>query len=372
MSDSVMTDRELLPPDETFWKRYSPRHECPIAASASTLLHLVALGGVVLAGLAMSWRWYGERSQPVKMSVVFVDGGPGDGRSVGGGGGSPTPAGTENIAQPQTPQASVPEPKTSAPLILPKSPTDVDNTELGVTQPMPTTNDKDFRAKLEAKMKADLARANSAIAAKGNGTPEPGRGGTGTGGGLGTGKGTGTGSKEGPGTGTGGTGMPATTKAAQAQILANRWRFESGGSPRDRIAKLAAFGMTLGFTDFTGNLYILEDLKNRPSRSRLESFDRYKETVIWGLRKNNPDVPGLCRELMLPATASDIVLLLPADREQQMADEEMRYSKEKGYDFSKVEATLFDFELVRGSYEPVVKGQAPFDRNVPNGKTRTR
>ena len=371
MSDSATTDRELLPPDQTFWKRYSPRHECPIAASASTLLHLVALGGVVLAGLAMSWRWYGERSQPPAMSVVYVDGLPGDGRPEGGGGDrSAKVAGTENIADPQTPQTpqtSVPEPKTPAPLILPKSSSAADNTDIGVT-PMPpsTTDNKAFAAKLEA----ELAKA-AANAAKTNATGESGRG-PGAGGGIGTGEGTGTGSKKGPGDGSGGNGMPATTKAVRARILANRWRFESGGSPRDRIAKLAAFGMTLGFTDFAGNLYILEDLKSRPSRFRLDSFDRYKETVIWGLRKNNPDVPGLARELLLPATASDIVLLLPADREQQMADEEMRYSKEKGYDFSKVEATLFDFERGRGVYEPVVKGQAPFDKNVPIGKTRGR
>jgi hypothetical protein len=361
MSDSATTDRELLPPDQTFWKRYSPRHECPIAASASTLLHVVALGGVVLAGLAMGWRWYGERSQPPKMGVVYVEGNPGDGRPVGGGGGSPTAVGTENVdIKPQTQRPFIAEPKAPAPLILPKSSSTDDTTDIGVTKPAPTTDNKAYAAKLEA----DLANA-----AKRNGAAEPGRGSPGTGGGQGTGKGTGTGSQTGPGDGTGGDGM-ATTKSMRAQILANRWRFESGGSPRDRIAKLAAFGMTLGFTDFTGNLYILENLKQRPSRFRPESFERYKETVIWGLRKNNPDVPGLSRELLLPATASDIVLLLPADREQQMADEEMRYAKEKGYDFSKVEATLFDFELVRGAYEPVVKGQAPFDRNVPIGRGR--
>ena len=85
MSDSATTDRELLPPDETFWKRYSSRHECPIAASASTLVHALALGGVVLAGLAMSWRWYGEKAQPVTSSVVYIEGSPGDGRPIGGG-----------------------------------------------------------------------------------------------------------------------------------------------------------------------------------------------------------------------------------------------------------------------------------------------
>ena len=74
MSESAATETELLPPDESFWKRYSPRHEFPIAGSASTLMHLLALGVVILAALAMSWHWYGETTQPPAMSVVYLRG----------------------------------------------------------------------------------------------------------------------------------------------------------------------------------------------------------------------------------------------------------------------------------------------------------
>jgi hypothetical protein len=366
MSDSATTDRELSPPDQTFWKRYSSRHECPIAASASTLVHLLAIGGVVLAGLAMSWRWYGDKTQPPEMGLVYLEGSPGDGRPIGGGGGGPKEGGVENIAsspQPLRPTVSS-LPKSPAPILVPMSPPTVDdNTDVGVLPKSPPVDDKAL-----AKLEADLARSVAASSTQASGNGGTGRGGTGTGGGLGTGEGTGTGSGKGPGDGTG----PAmgTTKALRAQILANRWRFDSGGSPRERIAKLASFGMKLGFADFAGNLFMIEDLQRRPFKFRPDSFERYKETVKFGIGQDCQDWAGLVRELGFPVIAEKIVLLVPPDREQKMADEEMRYAREKGYDFSKVEATLFDFEPVRGVYEPVVKGQAPFDRNVPIGKTR--
>ena len=127
-------------------------------------------------------------------------------------------------------------------------------------------------------------------------------------------------------------------------------------------------GITLGFTDFTNNLYIIKDVKHRPGRDSVpDSFDRYKETVKWANKEMTTQHPRseLAREPGLPSPPMQFILLLPQDREQKMADEEMRYAKEKGYDFSKVTATLFDFVLVRGVYEPVVIGQAPFDRSLP-------
>jgi hypothetical protein len=366
MSDSAIADREPLPPDETFWKRYSPRHECPIAGSASTLVHLVALGGVVLAGLAMSWRWYGDKVQPPAMSVVYVEGNGGDGRQPGGGGGAPKNGGTEDVevrSQPKQPSVTAPKPQN--PVVLVPRQLPGDDPDFVVPMPAPTTDvDKAF-----AKAQEDDAKA-AAANAKSSGAKSTGLGGPGDGGGLGTGKGTGVGPGNGPGDGTGPAG--ATTKSIRAQILANRWHFDSGGSPRERIAKFAAVGITLGFTDFTGNLYIIEDMKRRPVKFHVDSFDRYKDIVKWANNKDDPALPGLARELGLPLTLAQLVLLLPPDREQKMADEEMRYAREKGYDFSKVEGTLFDFVLMQGVYEPVVKGQAPFDKSVPIGKGRGR
>ena len=366
MSDSAIADREPLPPDETFWKRYSPRHECPIAGSASTLVHLVALGGVILAGLAMSWRWYGEKAQPPAMSVVYVEG---NGATVG------NPAAAAVRRKTAAPKTSRSDRNRSSPRSRRRNrrirsfwcrgscPAKIRTSLCRCLRRRPTSTRRSRRCR---KKTPRPAAAN----AKSSGSKSTGLGSTGDGGGLGTGKGTGVGPGNGPGDGTGPAG--ATTKSIRAQILANRWHFDSGGSPRERIAKFAAVGITLGFTDFTGNLYVIEDMKRRPVKFHLDSFDRYKDIVKWANNKDDPALPGLARELGLPLTLAQLVLLLPPDREQKMADEEMRYAREKGYDFSKVEGTLFDFVLMQGVYEPVVKGQAPFDKSVPIGKTRGR
>jgi hypothetical protein len=330
-------------------------------------MHLAALGGVVLAGLAMSWRWYGDTTQPPAMNVVYLEGGMGNGRPVGGGSGSPT-TGIENVEPgPQKPQAPAPAAITQAPLVLPKPAVTGADPDIFVPKAAAKTDEKGY-----AKILDDLKNSAASQAAKANGVPNGnanGNGGAGTGPGQGTGKGTGVGPGNGPGDGTGLGG--ATTKSLRAQILADRWHFDSGGSPRERIAKFAAVGITLGFTDFEDRLYIIKDMKRRPVEFRPDSFERYKDVVKWA-NENDPVNPGLARELGLPAMPKRFVLLLPPDREQKMADEEMRYAREKGHDFSKVEGTLFDFVLTRGVYEPVVKGQAPFDWKLPNGKKRGR
>ena len=359
MSDSAVAERELSPPDQSFWKRYSPLHECPIAGSASMLVHLLALGGVVLAGLAMSWRWYGDTAQPPAMSVVYVEGG--DGRPVGGGGnGMPKSGVTENVdVGPQSPQPPLPTPSTQAPLVLPPKITSGNETEIVVPKFDPKNNDSAF-AKVQEGLKNP---AVSSAKPAGDG---------GDGGGAGGGKGTGIGPGNGPGNGTG----PAvgSAKALRAQILANRWHFDSSGSPRERIAKFAAVGITLGFSDLLGNDFIIVDLKKRPVNMIPDSFRKraVEGTVMWNAGSDKADLPGFARELGLPLVPTQFVLLLPPDREQKMADEEMRYAREKGHDFSKVEGTLFDFVLTRGIYEPVAKGQAPFDWKLPSGKGRAR
>jgi hypothetical protein len=347
------TETELLPPDESFWKRYSPRHEFPIAGSASTLVHLLAIGGVVLAGLAMSWRWYGESAQPPAMNVVMVQQTIGDGRAPGGGTGGPPKPGTENVGDPSPAQTQIaPMPKPLTPVLPSQTQIDVPNI------PTPEPPKKSEVGEAYAKAQADAAKA--AVAAQSGST----RKGVAGKGGRGNGEGDGIGDGKGPGTGTGGR---PDAKAQRAQILANRWHFDSGGSPRDRLAKFAAMGITLGYTDFSNNLYIIKDLKRRPVQVAQDSFEHYKDTVMWANR-NDPHTVGMARELGVQIPMA-FILLLPQDREQKMADEELRYAKEKGYDFTKVTATLFDFVLVRGVYEPVVKGQAPFDE-LPMVKSR--
>src|SRR5260370_39736114 len=44
----------LVPPEERFWKRYSPNHELPLSSASSALMHLCALA---------FWLWAPTASQ---------------------------------------------------------------------------------------------------------------------------------------------------------------------------------------------------------------------------------------------------------------------------------------------------------------------
>src|SRR5438552_3130244 len=76
----------LIPPEEKFWKRYSPHNEAPLSGVSSTLLH------VLIFGLLLGIIWLqdklkvGEESRPVSVDPVRFSKNPGD----PGGGGSKT------------------------------------------------------------------------------------------------------------------------------------------------------------------------------------------------------------------------------------------------------------------------------------------
>jgi hypothetical protein len=76
----------LLPPEEKFWKRYSPHHEAPISGVTSMLLHLL----VILLLLGIVWLQsvlkLDEENRPPPVDVVSLTPG-GDNQPVGPGDG---------------------------------------------------------------------------------------------------------------------------------------------------------------------------------------------------------------------------------------------------------------------------------------------
>ena len=61
----------------------------------------------------------------------------------------------------------------------------------------------------------------------------------------------------------------------------------------------------------------------------------------------------LAKELKLPFVPSMVIMLLPQEREEKMAAEEMRYAQKMGTPAQLIQATWFDFRLRDGVYEPV-------------------
>src|SRR5437870_12398812 len=64
----------LVPPEERFWKRYSPNYEFPLSSATSAVIHLFVLGI-----LALGAHTFANWDNPVDVDAI----------RIGGGGGSP-------------------------------------------------------------------------------------------------------------------------------------------------------------------------------------------------------------------------------------------------------------------------------------------
>src|SRR5262245_47193277 len=71
------------PPEETFWKHYSPHHEFPLSLLSSAMLHAIGITFLLLVAFGIILAFKSNHSLPVDPVQLIK----------GGGGGSPT--GTE-------------------------------------------------------------------------------------------------------------------------------------------------------------------------------------------------------------------------------------------------------------------------------------
>src|SRR4051812_16796513 len=142
---------DLLPPDERFWKRYSHHQELPLAGATSLVLHGLALACVVLAGLALSFRWHSEEYQPPRSEVVFVEAFAGDGGAPGGSDPGLPGKHTEAIT-PQEVKATIPALNVTPPKLEPFQVTPMPETD----DPVPSVTATE--AKKDTVSAADIAR----------------------------------------------------------------------------------------------------------------------------------------------------------------------------------------------------------------------
>ncbi len=318
----------LLPPDQTYWQRYSPHHELPLAGMFSLFAHGMVIGLIVLAALLMMVSWESDAGKPPSMDVVQVSG-LGDGMEGAG-------------AEPGAPGDAQPIPKEYV-LNVTKVPAEASadvvpnlkeapKKEFQVPEITPVKPVKDIESLLNnlEKDATDQAKKESVksspklAATSGTGNPKGIGGQGGSGGGLGKGvKGTGN-----------GTGGPLGRKATNAEIYAMRWEFNlesstASGGQKEHVAKLTAMGVIVAFIDTNGTAHFAQDLRRRPVSLKPGTMDKYKDSVQW--KNTSPDsVFHLAKELRLPFMPIMEIILLPKDREQLIADEEMRYAQNAG------------------------------------------
>jgi hypothetical protein len=344
----------LLPPDETFWQRYSPHHELPLAGMTSLFAHGMVIGLIVLAALLMMFNWESDAGKPPTMDVVQISG-LGDG--MGGAGAEPgAPGDAQPMQKEYVPNLMKDPPEASADAIPNLKEAPKKEFQVPEITPVKPANDienllNNLEKEANDQAKKESAKGTAKLVPPGTGNPK------GVGGQGGSGGGPGKGVK-GPGLGSGG---PLGRKATNAEIYAMRWEFNlesstASGGQKEHVAKLTAMGVIVAFIDANGTAHFVQDLRRRPVSLKPGSMDKYKDSVQW--KNTSPDsVFHLAKELRLPFMPIMEIILLPKDREQLIADEETRFAQSAGRDPKSIQKTWFDFRLRNGVYEPVVTKQ---------------
>lgn len=350
--ESAPKQKPLLPPPENFWKRYSPRHEMPLSSALSVFLHALVIGLILLVGYLLQLRWYSPDSKPPENDVVRLEGEP-----EGGSGPAGMPGDGDRPTE--VPFSSGSDPYAKLILTTPMETTETPGIELDpetIRTDVPDPSETEFIEKLKALGKEpEIKKAAPPVIDK-KGPPLVAKkssgggvkGGTLGSGGTGFGKGKGRG--VGDGTGTGGAGGPLTRQ----EFLARRWKFDLSGPPKMHLDKLAKVGFIVGIEGDDGRFYTVADLKRQPAELRRDNFEKYQDAVKW--ENTRPDsISGVAREMGLKMNVRRILLFLPRDREEKVAQEEMRFAKEQRRALDSFRHVWFDFELRGGVYEPRAK-----------------
>jgi hypothetical protein len=354
MAAKTNSTTTLVPPDDSMWQKYSSRFELPLASATSIFMHGTIVGGLVIVAMASLWAAREEAAMPPKMDVVMIEGNGSGLEGMSGETGLPGPldAGGPKRTELTSPAADTTPPERTVPRLfkdpplelgLPVLHDDVPGSELSIELEK-LAKEADNEVKKAMAIPTTPAPLPPAKKASGTGNPK------GVGGSGGAGDGVGKGSKPGPGVGSGGTGG---RKATAQDVYAMRWHFDLSGDPKEHARKLAVIGFTVAIPDPKGGFYLVTDLKRRPVEMKKESLIAYKDAVKYYNTKRE-SVQGLARELQLPFMPEYIVLLLPQDRERQMADEEKRFADSNQRNVQLVRHTWFDFRPRNGVYDPTV------------------
>ncbi len=345
--DPAKASKPLIPPEEALWQKYSPHFELPLASASSLFLHGLVIGLLAMGGLAFFFTPNLEATKPPRMDVVMIEGaGTGFEGLSGEAGlpGSPNAGGkTEQVTPlPDQPSDRPPPPRFKDPMAQLDLPMIDDGLppvdgELAL-ELQKIAKEAEERVNREMKIDAPprVGGTNTKVpGSKGTGNPK------GVGGKGGSGTGTGVGSKTGAGYGSGG---PGGRKGTDQEIFAWRWRFDLSGDAKEHARKLAALGVTVAIPDANpaGGFSIITDLNRRPVDLKKDNLAAFKDAVKW-YNTRPESVQALAAELQIP-TPKFVVLLLPKDREQRMANEEAKYAKDHRRDLKTVSETWFDFQ----------------------------
>jgi hypothetical protein len=329
-------EAKKAPPDERFWKRYSPHYELPISSGTSLAVHVLVITVLVVGGILATRFGLGDSLPPPAEAIVIAGGGGKPEGVEGGKAGGILPRGKDVEPEPQRPPVASNQPK------LPDAPTKMQPHQETI---LPKDTAKDGRSiDLETAQalgslteigKNARDRIDGMIAAKG-------RGGAGEGGGKGRGKGPGEGDLEGAGKG----------KVTQRQKRQLRWTmiFDTLNG-QDYLRQLNGLGAILAIPGPDGQYQVIRDLMKKPVEMKPEdiaSLDR-----IYWVDDKPQSVQSLAQALGI-RTPEYIAAFFPAKLEAELLKQELNYLR-RGTE-EDIESTTFKV-VNRGGYQPMVVDQ---------------
>jgi hypothetical protein len=327
------TQGPLVPPDEQFWKRYSPHGEAPTSMIGSVALHALVFGGLALGALFVGLLInQAPRSLPIE--PVRLAGGGGSKTGVNGGNGGPQ----EDVGPGQPGEASQPgaEEAPARPSLNPVETARVNETyEADAARLIQRTESGKAIARL-----SDSIRKKLRLAAP----PGKGQGGSGKDGGKGTGAGPGTGDASGPG--------KATLNKREKRMLRWHMRF-TASTGSEYLAQLRSLGAILAFPVREGDdpqFKVVHDL--RPGAPLLDEDVSRIQRIYW--IDDNPrsvrDVLGALGHPNLRPPPGRLVAFMPEELESKLFAMERKYVEDvlrKPFDENRIEET--NFRVVRGA-----------------------
>jgi hypothetical protein len=330
---------QLVPPDEQFWKRYSPHYEFPLSGVSSFALHLLVVG---LATLLFMMPWIGREPEPMELDEVVWDGGGGgspDGIGDGPGKGASGAAAVD--------EQKLPDQKTRFETETVKTPELPDKQAPVLT--LPELSDPDLARLIEQNNQAvksikDLPKTTANAMREGL-VAGKGKGGPGSGGGEGSGTGPGKGDGSGPGTG----------KISKSLKRMLRWTMAfNTRDGRDYAQQLRSLGAILAVeqADDPQKGMIYREL-TPPAKGEIEDLNSLKR--IWWIDDKAESVTALSQHLGIRPIPRRFIAFLPVELEEKLLRLELNYAGGKREE--DIKETVFEVQRVGGKYEPRVVHQ---------------
>jgi hypothetical protein len=298
-----------VPPEEKFWKRYSPHGEAPLSLGGSVALHIIVGGTLLVLGIFAASLFGGRGGKmPVEPVRFGLPGGGGNkfgvdkGKGVGGAPKEDTGRDEETLPgqdiAPPLPKLSPVELKALEEKFDPETVRRI-------------TETKSESARAIAKL-TDEIRKTLRPTSEG---PIPGKGQGG--GGRDGGKGDGVGSGEGPGTGPG----KAKLNAREKRMLRWHMRFTARSGP-EYLAQLRGLGAIIAFPTSRDQIY----LTVHPGSNKANEEDVTKIQRIYWIDDKPGSVQDIIAALGLSiAPPPRFVAFMPEKLEKDLYDMEKRY-----------------------------------------------